>query len=52
MENKSTHIAVIGGAGHVGLPLSLLFAQKGYMRTPTQFSMMLLSKSGPDKTKT
>ncbi len=33
MENKSTHIAVIGGAGHVGLPLSLLFAQKGFRLT-------------------
>ena len=30
MENKSTRIAVIGGAGHVGLPLSLVFSKKGF----------------------
>lgn len=30
MEDRSTRIAVIGGAGHVGLPLSLLFAKKGF----------------------
>jgi UDP-N-acetyl-D-mannosaminuronic acid dehydrogenase len=30
MENKSLHISVIGGAGHVGLPLSLLFAKNGF----------------------
>jgi UDP-N-acetyl-D-mannosaminuronic acid dehydrogenase len=30
MEDKSLKIAVIGGAGHVGLPLSLLFAKKGF----------------------
>ncbi|GBE16568.1 UDP-N-acetyl-D-glucosamine 6-dehydrogenase [bacterium BMS3Abin15] len=30
MENKSTRIAVIGGSGHVGLPLSLVFSKKGF----------------------
>lgn len=30
MEIKSIQIAVIGGAGHVGLPLSLLFAKNGF----------------------
>ncbi len=33
MENKSTNIAVIGGAGHVGLPLSLMFAKHGFRVT-------------------
>lgn len=33
MEKRSIHIAVIGGAGHVGLPLSLLFAKKGFPLT-------------------
>lgn len=30
MEKKLKSIAVIGGAGHVGLPLSLLFAKNGF----------------------
>ena len=30
MGNKSISIAVIGGAGHVGLPLSLLFSKHGF----------------------
>ena len=30
MENKSTNIAVIGGGGHVGLPLSLMFSKHGF----------------------
>lgn len=30
MGNDPLHIAVVGGAGHVGLPLSLLFVKKGY----------------------
>ncbi len=33
MENKSTNIAVIGGAGHVGLPLSLMFSKNGFRVT-------------------
>jgi UDP-N-acetyl-D-mannosaminuronic acid dehydrogenase len=33
MDNKSIHIAVIGGAGHVGLPLSLVFAKKKFRVT-------------------
>ncbi len=33
MGKKSTNIAVIGGAGHVGLPLSLLFAKNGFTVT-------------------
>ncbi len=33
MRNKSTNIAVIGGAGHVGLPLSLMFSKYGFQVT-------------------
>ena len=33
MGNKSIRIAVIGGGGHVGLPLSLLFAKNGFTIT-------------------
>ena len=37
MNNTSKRIAVIGGAGHVGLPLSLLFVKNG-------FSVVLIDK--------
>ncbi|MBI5677106.1 MAG: nucleotide sugar dehydrogenase [Planctomycetes bacterium] len=30
MESKSMHVAVIGGGGHVGLPLSIMLAKKGF----------------------
>ena len=30
MKKQYDNIAVIGGAGHIGLPLSLLLADKGY----------------------
>ncbi len=33
MSDNSLHIAVVGGAGHVGLPLSLLLATKGFRIT-------------------
>tara|TARA_B100000575_G_C23134946_1_gene659111 strand:+ start:2228 stop:3433 length:1206 start_codon:yes stop_codon:yes gene_type:complete len=30
MKKKKENISIVGGAGHVGLPLSLIFANKGY----------------------
>jgi UDP-N-acetyl-D-mannosaminuronic acid dehydrogenase len=33
MKNESIRIAVVGGAGHVGLPLSLVLAKKGFRIT-------------------
>jgi UDP-N-acetyl-D-mannosaminuronic acid dehydrogenase len=33
MDNNKRRIAIIGGGGHVGLPLSLLFAKNGFMVT-------------------
>ena len=40
---KNSQIAIIGGSGHVGMPLALKFASKGFIRSNYEEKLVDLS---------